>query len=220
MKQNVEIRPGSWKRRWVWAVAAVAALGVVVAIGYERLLRAAAYGWLVDEPVEPAAAIVVLGGGEDYRPYAAARLWREGWAPVVLVPDVEVRRTEAMGLRPPTTEVILGVLRAEGVPERAIVRIGRSLTSTRDEAEAVRQWAEGGAAAAVTAGPRRLLIPTDPFPTRRTDWIFRRVLPEWDVRVVRTDPGTFDFDRWWMREDGVMSFQNEVVKMVYYLVRY
>lgn len=219
MRRNEQTGPGRRRRWWVWILVGALLLAAALGAGYERVLRVVAHGWLVDEPVERAAAIVVLGGGEDYRPFAAARLWREGWAPVVLVPDVEVRRTEAMGLRPPVTEVILGVLKAEGVPERAIVRIGREVTSTRDEAVAVRQWAEGGAGPQA-GGSRRLLIPTDPFATRRTDWIFRRVLPEWDVRVVRTDPATLDFDRWWMREDGVLSFQSEWVKMAYYLVRY
>ena len=204
-------------RRWFWLAAMVGVLGV--GVGYRGILRGVAHGWIVDEPPAPAAAIVILGGGEDYRPFAAARLWRAGLAPVILVPDVEVRATEALGLRPTTTQVILGVLKAEGVPESAIVRIGQAVTSTRDEAMAVRAWVNTLPPAS-PSGPRLLIIPTDPFATRRTNAFFEKTLPSWDVRVVRTDPVNIDVDAWWTDEDGLISFQNEFIKTLLYAVKY
>ncbi len=180
------------------------------------ILQGAARLWIVDEAAEAADAIVVLGGAEDCRPFAAARLWKAGLAPVVLVPEVELNPTEALGLRPSTTAVIRGVLKAEGVPDEAVVSIGRDVSSTRHEALAVREWVEGSG----VVGPVRLLIPTDPFPTRRTHWLFEKTVPGARVTVVRTDPKHMDVERWWTSETGLISFQNEVVKYLLYRAKY
>ena len=192
----------------------VAGLLVLVALR-DPLLRGAARLWIVNEAAAPGDAIVVLGGGEDYRPFAAARLWKEGMAPVILVPDVRLHPTELLGLRPGTTEVMLGVLTAEGGPDEAVLRIGDGVTSTREEALAVEEWAR----AAGKAAPR-LLIPTDPFPTRRTNWLFEKTIPGSEATVMRIDPEDMDAERWWTNESGLISFQNEVIKYVLYRVKY
>jgi hypothetical protein len=40
------------------------------------------------------------------------------------------------------------------------------------------------------------------------------------VRVVRTDPVNIDVEAWWTDEDGLMSFQNEFIKTLFYAVKY
>jgi uncharacterized SAM-binding protein YcdF (DUF218 family) len=202
-------------RRILAAVMRLGAIGLLVVACRVPLLKGLAVWWIVDEVPEAADAIVVLGGGEDYRPFAAARLWKAGMTPVILVPDVKLHPTEALGLRPGTTEVILGVLKAEGVPDSAIVKIGKDVTSTREEALAVREWAEGAGKVGL-----RLLIPTDPFPTRRTNWLFEKTIPGCEATVVRTHPRDLDVERWWTSEVGLISFLNEVVKYVLYRVKY
>ena len=197
-------------------VMRLGAVCLVLAVFWVPILQGVARLWIVDEAVEAADAIIVLGGAEDCRPFAAARLWKAGLAPVVLVPEVELNATEALGLRPSTTAVIRGVLKAEGVPDEAVVSIGRDVSSTRHEALAVREWVERRGVAA----PVRLLIPTDPFPTRRTHWLFEKTVPGARVTVVRTDPKNMDAEHWWTSETGLISFQNEVVKYLLYRAKY
>jgi len=209
-----------WRRIFV-VVLRVAAAGLLLVAFRVPLLSGLATLWIVDEPPQLAEAIVVLGGGEDYRPYAAARLWKEGLAPVVLVPDVRLSPTQSLGLVPGTTTVILGVLKAEGVPDHAVVKIGKDVSSTREEALAVKEWAAGAGSVQAKGGTGwRLLIPTDPFPTRRTNWLFEKTIPGCDATVVRTDPRDLDVERWWTSERSLISFQNEVVKYVLYRVKY
>ena len=238
------------------AVVACLLLGGLAWAFRAPLLRGTARLWIVDEPPAPAAAIVVLGGGEDYRPFAAAKLWKEGFAPVILVPQVQPSPTEALGLRPTTTQIILGVLKAEGVPDSAVRLYGHDVSSTREEALGVREWwereGEQGVNLPLAAGragdlpavegvppvtssasprpetkdekpetPRRLLIPTDPFPTRRTNWLFEKTLPpELDVRVVVTDHPKYTPANWWQHEEGLIQFQNEVIKWMLYRTKY
>ena len=66
----------------------------------------------------------------------------------------------------------------------------------------------------------RLIIPTDPFPTRRTNWLFEKTIPGSEAIVVRTDPRDMDAERWWTNEVGLISFQNEVIKYLLYRVKY
>jgi len=58
-------------------------------------------------------------------------------------------------------------LRKMGVPESAIECFGGDVKSTRDEAYRVRRWLERHPA-------RRLIVPTDPFHTRRVRFVFDR----------------------------------------------
>jgi uncharacterized SAM-binding protein YcdF (DUF218 family) len=202
-------------------VLRVAAVGLLVVALRVPLLRGVAQLWIVDEAPVGAEAIVVLGGGEEYRPFAAARLWKSGLAPVILVPEVKRSGTAALGLRPSATEIILGVLKAEGVPESAIVTIGKDVTSTREEALAVREWATGrGLVKGEGEAGWRLLIPTDPFPTRRTNWLFEKTIPGLEAVVVRTDPPDMEVEAWWTRENSLISFNNECVKYLLYRLKY
>jgi uncharacterized SAM-binding protein YcdF (DUF218 family) len=206
--------------RWgilVWVLRA-AAVGLLVVALRVPLLRGLAAWWIVDEVPVAAEAIVVLGGGEEYRPFAAARLWKSGLAPVILVPEVKRSPTEELGLRPPTTTVILGVLKSEGVPDSVIVRIGKDVTSTREEALAVKEWWAGSGHAG--GAKWRLLIPTDPFPTRRTNWLFEKMIPGVEAVVVRTDPPGMDVAAWWTKENSLISFNNECVKYLLYRLKY
>jgi uncharacterized SAM-binding protein YcdF (DUF218 family) len=206
-----------WRRIFA-VVLRVAAAGLLLVALRVPLLKGLASWWIVDEAPVAAEAIVVLGGGEEYRPFAAARLWKSGLAPVILVPEVKRSPTEELGLRLGTTTIILGVLKSEGVPDSAIVRIGKDVTSTREEALAVKEWAAGTGRAGGAGW--RLLIPTDPFPTRRTNWLFEKTMPGLEAVVVRTDPPDMDVEAWWTRENSLISFNNECVKYLLYRLKY
>ena len=209
-----------WRRVFA-VVLRVAAAGLLLVALRVPLLKGLAAWWVVDEAPVAAEAIVVLGGGEEYRPFAAARLWKSGLSPVILVPEVKRSPTEALGLRPSTTTIILGVLKAEGVPDSAIVKIGKDVSSTREEAVAVREWAAGAGSVQAKGGAGwRLLIPTDPFPTRRTNWLFEKMIPGVEAVVVRTDPPDMDVAAWWTKENSLISFNNECVKYLLYRLKY
>ena len=104
----------------------------------EPLLRGAAEAWIVSDPVTQADAAVVLGGGIDVRPFAAAELYRKGLVKKVLVSDVEDDRAAAIGAVSGHTEANRRVLLSLGVPATDIENFGSANKSTRDEALALR----------------------------------------------------------------------------------
>jgi uncharacterized SAM-binding protein YcdF (DUF218 family) len=181
----------------------------------EPLLRGAADLWIVSDPISRADAVVVLGGGLATRPFEAAELWQRGLADKILISQASEERAVSIGTMPSHSELNREILLKLGVPANAIQTFGTANKNTRDEAVALRMWAERNTASA-------FIIPTEIFPARRVRWIFRR---EFFGTAVRIEVPSFeypDFTRrdWWKTEHGVVAFQNEVLKYIYYRLKY
>ena len=102
-----------------------------------------------------------------------------------------------------------------GVPENAIETFGQANESTRDEAIALRGWVE-------RHGAKSIIIPTEAFGARRVRWIFNREFAERDIRIqlLSLDPPDYRRTEWWKTHIGLIAFQNEVIKYVYYRLQY
>ena len=179
------------------------------------LLRGAADLWIVSDPVTHADVVVVLGGDLELRPFAAAELYRKGLVGKVLVSQVEERRSSKLLEMPGHSELNRRLLTKLGVPEGDIVMFGLANTSTQDEAVALGEWAD-------RHGVSRILIPTDLFSARRVRWIFDREFAGSSVRVSvpSFEPPQYTRAQWWKSEWGMITFQNEVIKYIYYRFKY
>ncbi len=208
--------PAHRLRRYLVVPLLLIALGVGAWIERVPLLRGAANLWVVSDPITPADAVVVLGGGVDVRPFAAADLYEKGLINKILVSRARDGRSVDIGAAPGHTEVNLSVLRKLGVPEGAIELFGDGSRSTWDEAIALKAWADQHTVSA-------LIIPVEPFFARRVRWVFER---EFSGTAVRIEVASFDppneYSRaeWWKTEAGLVTFQNEVLKYLYYRLKY
>ena len=70
--------------------------------------------------------------------------------------------------------------------------------------------------------PQRIIIPTDIFHTRRVRWLFRKALKKSHVTVLMEPVAPRDYTaaNWWQHEQGLIAFQNEIVKYAYYRWKY
>jgi uncharacterized SAM-binding protein YcdF (DUF218 family) len=202
-------------RRWAWGFAFCVLLLALCFVFRSPLLTGLARAWSVHEPVAQADAILVLGGGLENRPFAAAQLYRAGIAPQILYLNVQAGPVEELGLALSEAEQTRRILLKQGVPETALTPIGNGVTSTYDEALALREWLGSNTA-------KRIIIPTDVFHTRRVRWVFHKHGGAADVKlhVVAIDPVRFNATNWWRREEGLIAFQNEVLKSIYYRFKY
>ena len=202
------------RRRLSWLLAACCLLLACYCFR-APLLTGFANAWIVNEPLEKAGAIVVLGGGLDTRPFAAARLYHQGYAERILIAWPKSSATDDIGLTTREKDIVRQVLIKEGVPESALTEVGESVTSTYEEACAVREWT---AANKVNA----LIIPTDEFHTRRVRWLFRKQLKQFGVKVIvqAVPVREYTVRDWWQNERGIVAFQNEVLKYAYYRFKY
>jgi uncharacterized SAM-binding protein YcdF (DUF218 family) len=194
-------------------VAILVLLGLVGIAWFERvpLLRGAANLWIISDQATHADSVVVLGGGLENRPFIAADLYHKGFAKTVLVSRVSESHAAEVGIIQGHTDANYQALLKLGVPASAIDMFGDKNKSTNDEAAALRAWAD---VHKVTA----LIIPTEIFSSRRIYWIFHRKFSGVPVQieVLAFDQSDFTRDDWWRDDRGVISFQNEVVKYIYY----
>jgi uncharacterized SAM-binding protein YcdF (DUF218 family) len=193
-------------------------LATVVAGGWflrEPVLLAATDLWIVSDPVSRADAIVVLWGGLATRPFVAAELWRRGLADKILISQAPEERAVSMGAMPSHTELNREILLKLGIPAGVIETFGTANKNTREEAVALREWAERNAASV-------FIIPTEIFPARRVRWIFRREFSGTTVsiEVLSIEPPDYTRRDWWKTEHGLVAFQNEVLKYIYYRLKY
>jgi len=202
-------------RPLVCIVGTVCLVLVLCYLFRSSLLTGLAHAWVVDEPLTKADAIVVLGGRPDLRPFEAAQLFHQGLATQILYMDVKLDPAAELHITQSEREVTHKVLLSQGVPETAMTAIGDGVTSTFDESVAVRAWAE-------TNHAKSLIIPTDLSHTRRVRWLFRRQLNGIGTKVElhAITPKEYSITNWWRREQGLIAFQNEVIKSVYYQIKY
>ena len=199
------------RRHLPWICAFCFLFSVFCFVFRAPLLTGVAKAWVIDEPLQNADAIVVLGGRPDLRPFEAARLYHQGIAPRILYMDVKLSPTAELGLTLSEREMTRRILLSNNVPETALVVIGHRVTSTFDESQAVRDWV-------TQTGAKSILITTDLFHTRRVRHQFLKVLKGTGVQVHlhAITPPRYGVNSWWRDEKGFLAFQNEVLKSVYY----
>jgi hypothetical protein len=156
-----------------WRLTVIGAAIAALAIGFtwqmrEAILTHVAAWWVVSDELTHADAIAVLGGSIDVRPFAAADLYKRGLASTILVANVQMSRAEELGITS-HTELNREVLLKLGIPAMAIVGFGDNVSSTPDEAEAIRECA-------LASKSKRIIVPTEIFAARRVQWIFDREL--------------------------------------------
>jgi uncharacterized SAM-binding protein YcdF (DUF218 family) len=204
-----------WLRRIAGLLVALGALLLIAFIFRAPLLTGLARAWVVNQPAIHADAIVILGGGVENRPFAAARLFHEGVAPMVLYMDVQPGPAEELGVALPERELTRRILMSNDVPASALLAIGTNVASTYDESRAVRAWIK-------QTGATSIVITTELFHTRRARWIFRHELRDVPVKIyiAAVDPVRYKITNWWHNEEGLIQFQNEIIKSIYYRCKY
>jgi uncharacterized SAM-binding protein YcdF (DUF218 family) len=207
----------------VWAAVVLATLAVIGVVAVQ--LRAPILGWVGGllyhaDPLTPADAIVVLGGGPGDRDFEAADLFAEGYGPTIVLtrpPEQPMRAAfRARGLSaPPEIEIRLDQLTALGVPRVDVTVLQRTVESTRDEAALVAEWAEARDIA-------RLIVVTSAFHTSRTRFIFGQAFRHLDTEVLIRPSrlSTFAPSTWWQNRTELRDGLFELQKYAYYRLTY
>jgi uncharacterized SAM-binding protein YcdF (DUF218 family) len=204
--------------RWIAAPVALLLLALAgIGSWHYRvsLLYGAANAWIISDSIEPSDAVAILGGGLEQRPFAAADYYRRGLVPKVLLASSRTSPSVKLGVSPSDLALNRAVLTKLGVPETAIETFGNELSSTFEESIALREWVERNRA-------MRIIVPTEVFSSRRVRWMLERALAGTgtQVRVPALESYEYRRDEWWRKEQGLIAFQNELVKYAYYRFKY
>ncbi len=102
-----------------------------------------------------------------------------------------------------------------GVREEALIGFGSDVSSTFEESRALAVWAR-------ETGAHTIIVPTELFSSRRQRWILNHELRPVGAHVIidAHRPLEYDIDDWWRHEEGLIDFQNEVIKYLYYRMKY
>ena len=171
---------------------------------------------VVDEPIQPADALVVLAGARVGRWLEAVDLYREGKGKHILLSpgyleDAEVQ-LRARGIRyPAATDLIRDAMVQMGIPASVISSIPDGMDNTADEALAAARIAR-------ERGWTSIIVVTSPYHTRRSLFAFQRELKGTGITVqVRgTRYDDIDPDRWWKRRGDFRFVTWELQKLIAY----
>jgi uncharacterized SAM-binding protein YcdF (DUF218 family) len=167
---------------------------------------------VVNDPLQPSDAIVVLGGGGPHRMATGAEWFHAGYAPWLIVTNSPLNMP---GIRVEYSELMRTEALWQGVPEERILTAPGTVRTTFQEAQAVRQLAEEW-------GLRSLTVVTDPFHTRRARRAFREAFVGTGVtiQVQPASGGWYEADSWWQHQDALRETWTEYLKWVLHLLGY
>ena len=182
--------------------------------------------WLAAEALitkaEPthADALVVLAGSSTYieRTHQAAQLFKDGRAPrIILTNDNQESGWSAeLQTNPFYVQRAVTELKSRGVPEEGIEIVPETVSSTRDEAARVREYAD-------SRGLHSILVVTSAYQVRRARWTFNQVFAGSGVAISFSGvpPGeqTPRPLTWWVHRRGWRMVAGEYVKFAYYFIR-
>jgi uncharacterized SAM-binding protein YcdF (DUF218 family) len=169
-----------------------------------------------EDPLQKADAIFVLGGARVERWLEAYDLYREGYAPVIMLsperPEAAETLIRSRGITfPSTPELQRDALVQLGVPASAILAPAGPVDNTAQEADllrttaAARQW-------------KRVIVVTSKLHTRRAGFAMRRGLDGSGIaiglrgsRYDRADPAA-----WWRSRADIRFGSSEWMKLVLY----
>ena len=191
-------------------VVAVAVVAVRLSMPFmaRRLIRA--------DTLQKSDVIVVLGSNRAERTIEAAMLYRDGWAPKVLLlrpPDLmrDSLRQKLGQHFPVFLDIQQDLLRQMQVPPSAIIVSRRTVNSTISESQEFvdeareEKW-------------RRIIVVTSPYHTTRAGSLFERALDGSCEVIVRPDRyESANPDRWWLQVPDRYDVVTEYLSRIYAL---
>jgi uncharacterized SAM-binding protein YcdF (DUF218 family) len=203
-------------RRRLILIVLCGVLGTGLYLFRAQYLPALAHWLDVGQRPVHADYLMLLGGDDNTRPFAAAALVKAGFAPRVIFARGESLSNDEEGILPSDEEICRSILVRRGVPEEAITEIDAACESTFDEAQAMAKFFASG------PPPSRVLVLTSDYHTRRARWVFQHVLGPRFAQLTFVSAPTDDFpaERWWCSYEAFGTVMSEYLKLGFYWIRY
>jgi uncharacterized SAM-binding protein YcdF (DUF218 family) len=182
---------------------------LTIVIGLALLgLRMAGTWLIVEDALQPARSVVVLGGQVPFRAAEAAAVYHQGWAHEVwltkggvFADDLALAKLSIK--RSPEYAYSRQVLERLGVPSEAIRLLPGANQNTADEMRTIARELKA-------SGGDRVIIVTSRYHTRRVRVLWRGLAgknAEAIIRYTRDEP--FDSAHWWRRTGDAMAVSRE-----------
>jgi len=180
-----------------------------------RILKNIGEFLVVQDSLNKADIIYLLTGEIDTRPLQAIKLYKNGFANWIIIPQHELSSTQNLGICPDPTSGAVKVLLMNGIPKSDIIILDfeSGVTSTKEEALALRHYINENTL-------NNIIIVTSAFHTYRAKYIFNKELSDTGVNIKYSPASHLKFDatNWWKYEEGLITCTNEYLKLLYYLL--
>ena len=196
-------------------MSVIAVLLIVLGLSINRIFRGVG-SWLsaTDNP-EPTAMCFVLGGNSYERGIAATELFKQ----------FPLQKFMATGGNYPYQILCLDTTMLEceltrhfmisrGVPAEQVDTLS-SAHSTMDESNEILQWCKANDAKFIT-------VISSSCHMRRVRMVFEDKFDDAGIKINFHGAAPLDYsqDNWWKNEEGMIMTNNELVKILYYAIKY
>ena len=188
-------------------LAVIVLIGV---LGYPIILSSIARSLIVEDKLEKASAIVVLGGDNNgERVFEATRLFDAGYAPILIMSGGQVawNLTQADLMRSQALTL--------GVPTDAIITEPRS-RSTKENATFTLAWLQEHQKE-LSPDAKSVIVVTSPFHTRRAKSYFQAVYSKagYKVMITAAHNSADRWYNWWQDHDSSQNLLWEFASYLY-----
>ena len=167
------------------------------------------------DSVEHVDAIYVLGGAPFSRGDYAAELYHKGVAEHIICTGEEISYLlQVKDINESYASLTRSMMLKSGVDSSAVelLEVG---TSTWEESEAIVDHAQSN-------GYKRIAILSSEFHTRRVNYVFRRKMRKAgiELRIFGAKEDEYKPKGWWKEEMGLITLNNEYLKLIHYRLKY
>lgn len=200
------------KRLWLLLILLVL-LGAIYVFRY-AILSGLGHFLIVEQPVTKADAIVVLSGNAFDRGNEGARLYQHipvreiicpggNLEPLFLIQNDSVYESDMCKKN---------IIR-NGIDSNRITVLHYG-TSTAEEADTVLRYCKQKKYSTI-------IVVSSKFHTRRAGNVYTEKAKPYHISVITRGANSFTFDeeKWWQSEEGMIALNNEYVKLLYYLLK-
>lgn len=202
-------------KRWFRRCLILTGCLLVLFLFWNPILRSIGHYLVAGDELQPSEVCFVLGGNSYDRGLYAAEVYKD-------FPD---QRFVATGGNYPTQIQALNTVMYEaeltkhfmhtlGVPQEQIAVLTQS-TSTMEESEEILAYCKQHRLS-------KIAILSSAFHLRRVKSVFENKFRKEGIEVVffAAPDKDFDADNWWKHEEGLITVNNEYIKLVYYTLKY
>lgn len=106
------------------------------------------------------------------------------------------------------------IMTRKGVPAEQIDML-QTAHSTMDESEEILAYCK-------TNGVKNITVVSSSLHLKRVSWVFNDKFEEAGITVHYTGANAIEYDytNWWKNEEGLIMVNNELVKLLYYAIKY
>lgn len=204
-----------WQKKWVKALVILSVLFLVLFLFRNPILRGVGSYLVSDNPLEQTDAICVLGGNSFERGLEGAAVYAQFPGTKVIATGgnfpLQIQALDTVMTEAQLTRLVMA---KRGVPDSMIVTLN-SATSTMEESEEILEYCKQHQL-------KKITLISSTFHLRRIRWVFEEKFAEAGIKI-RLHGATdkeFDSENWWKNEQGLITTNNEYIKLMYYFVKY